>query len=345
MTFLQKPPALKPGNTVALVSPSSGLAGESDIAHRVTTAIQRLEQDFQLKVKVMPHALKGLDYVQKHPQKRAEDLNNAFADPTVKAIITFIGGNDSIRVTEHLKPDIIQNNPKIFMGYSDATSLHLFLYQHGIASFYGPAILTDFAENVSMDDYTTHWIRRTLFDNAPLGNIPTSPYYHRFGLLWHERTHHTPRPTIDNHDYEVINGHGTATGELLGGCIEVLNRLRNSTVFPDTDTFKDKILFLENSEAPLSVPLLAAFIEFLGTSKILKNVNGIIIGKPQNGEHYEAYKRTWQAMLEDFDLHDLPVFYNASFGHNEPKCIIPYGATASLDVDNKTFTIHDNACE
>ncbi|WP_346658013.1 hypothetical protein [Staphylococcus sp. IVB6238] len=71
----------------------------------------------------------------------------------------------------------------------------------------------------------------------------------------------------------------------------------------------------------------------------------MIIGKPQNGEHYEAYKRTWQTMLEDFDLHDLPVFYNASFGHNEPKCIIPYGATASLDVTNKTFTIHDNTCE
>lgn len=345
MTYLQKPCALQPGDTVALVSPSSGLAGEADIAHRVTTAIKRLEEDFQLKVKVMPHALKGLDYVQKYPQKRAEDLNNAFADPTVKAIITFIGGNDSIRVTEYLDTDTIQNNPKIFMGYSDATALHLFLYQHGIASFYGPAILTDFGENVEMDDYTTHWIRQTLFHNEPLGSIPTSPYYRRFGLLWNERTHATPRPKMDNHSYEIINGTGRATGQLLGSCIESLNRLKETSVFPDADTFKDKILFLENSEEPLSVPLLAAFIEFLGTKQILKNVNGIIIGKPQNGEHYEAYKRTWQAMLEDFGLHDTPVFFNANFGHNEPKCIIPYGATASLDVTNQTFTIHDSGCE
>lgn len=345
MTHLRKPLALKPGDPVALVSPSSGLAGEDEIAHRVTTAIQRLEQDFQLKVKVMPHALNGLNYVQKHPQKRAEDLNNAFADPEVKAIITFIGGNDSIRVTKYLDTDIIQNNPKIFMGYSDATSLHLFLYQHGIASFYGPAILTDFAENVEMDAYTTHWIRKTLFQNEPLGTIPTSPYYHEFGILWNENTHHTPRPKVDNHDYEVINGHGIATGQLLGGCIESLNKLKDTHVFPNTDAFKDKILFLENSEEPLSVPLLAAFIEFLATSHILTNINGIIIGKPQNGEHYEAYKRTWQAMLEDFNLHDLPVFYNASFGHNEPKCIIPYGATAKLDTTNKTFTLLDSACQ
>ncbi|MCS4485889.1 S66 family peptidase [Staphylococcus americanisciuri] len=345
MTYLQKPHALQPGDTVALVSPSSGLAGEAEIQHRVNTAIKRLEEDFQLKVKIMPYALKGIDYVQHHPQKRAEDLNNAFADPTIKAIITFIGGIDSIRVTEYLDTDIIKNNPKIFMGYSDATSLHLFLYQQGIASFYGPAILTDFAENVEMDDYTTHWIRQTLFQSEPVGNIPTSPYCRRFGLLWHERTHTTPRPKIENHNYEIINGVGRATGQLLGGCIESLNSIKETPIFPDADAFKDKILFLENSEEPLSVPLLAEFIEFLGTKQILKNVNGIIIGKPQNGEGYESYKRTWQAMLENFNLHDTPVFYNASFGHNEPKCIIPYGATASLDVDAQTFTIHDNACK
>ncbi|QLK85260.1 S66 peptidase family protein [Staphylococcus sp. 17KM0847] len=344
MTRLIIPPSLKYGDTVALVSPSSGLAGEDFVQKRIKTAIQRLEQYFHLNVKIMPNARNGIDDLAKYPEKRAEDLNTAFADPNIKAIISFIGGNDAIRITPYLNKDVIKKNPKIFMGYSDATAVHLFLYQLGLRSFYGPAILTDFAENVEMDEYTIEWLYKVLFSSSNIGPIATAPYYRKFGLKWSNETPHIARPKIKNASYDVINGQGIVTGTLLGGCMESLRKLRGTHIFPKPDVFKDKILFLENSEDPLPQHLLEDEIHTLGAQHILDNVKGIIIGKPQNNDGYDMIKATWQKGLAAFHQQHKPVFYNASFGHNEPKCILPYGAMAELDVTKETFVIRDSGC-
>lgn len=344
MKKLLKPNSLKPGDTVALVSPSSGMAGENFVQHRIKTAVTRLENDFQLNVKIMPNSYKGVDYLFNNPQKRAEDINNAFSDKSIKAIISFIGGKDSVKIIQYLNTTVIKNNPKIFMGYSDATAIHLFLYKHGISSFYGPAILTDFAENLSMDEYTKYWVNKVLFSNKDIGDIPTSSYYRQFGLKWEESNHHIERKKVENFTYEVINGNGKTKGQLIGGCMESLGNLRGTFLFPDSDEFKGKILFLENSEDQFPIWLLEQNIRTLGVLKILENVNGIIIGKPQNEKNYTSIKNTWKSVLQEFNQLDKPVLFNGSFGHNEPKCILPYGIKAELDTLNKTFKLCENAC-
>ena len=168
-----KPGKLQRGDTVALISLSSGLAGEEDIRWRTEQGIERLENVFGLKVKVMPHALKGLDYVYNHPEKRAEDLNDALRDDSVKAIICAIGGNETVRILPFIDTGALKNNPKIFTGYSDTTTNHLFFYKYGISTSYGPALLTDFAENIAMDDYTVDSIKKTWFSAEPIGEINT----------------------------------------------------------------------------------------------------------------------------------------------------------------------------
>ncbi|WP_436896480.1 S66 family peptidase [Mammaliicoccus sciuri] len=345
MKELIKPSKLSKGDTVAIVSPSSGLAGEKDILWRTEVGIQRLKDEFGLNVKVMPHALKGADFTYNHPEKRVEDLHQALQDPEVKAIICTLGGDDSVRLWPYIDLNIIKDNPKIFSGYSDTTALHFMFYQAGVSSFYGPLLLTDFAENVQMDDYTVQSINQTWFQNGIVGNVLTSPQIRKYGLQWDEKNKNINRESFDNNGYEILNGSGKATGHLIGGCMELFHSLKATDVFPNKDVFDGAILFIETAEVHAPPWLMEDYVRAFGSMGIFDRINGVIIGRPQDDVYYEEYKEVWVKMLKEWHQEDMPVFYNASFGHNEPKCIIPYGAQAELDVDNKTFTIIDNAVD
>lgn len=161
-------------------------------------------------------------------------------------------------------------------------------------SFYGPAILTDFAENLHMDNYTIDNINKNLFSNKTIGSIATSNYIRKFGLMWEEKNKNIERPLIKNSNYEIINGRGVAHGRLIGGCMESLNNLRGTDLFPKVEFFKNKILFSENSEDQSPLWLLEQHIRTLGYMGILDAVSGIIIGKPQNNINYDEYKDIWK---------------------------------------------------
>lgn len=338
-----KPGKLQCGDTVALVSLSSGLAGEEDIRWRTEQGIGRLESVFGLKVKVMPHALKGLDYVYNHPEKRAEDLNNALRDDSVKAIICAIGGNETVRILPYVDTEALKNNPKIFTGYSDTTTNHLFFYKHSISTSYGPALLTDFAENIAMDEYTVDSIKRTWFSAEPIGEVNTSTHIRKTGLSWDSENKNTERPLVNNPGYESIGGTGNGRGHLIGGCLEVFNNLRGTQYFPEISDFKDAILFFETSECYLDPEILEDYLRAMSVIGLFEHINGIVIGRPQDGRYYTEYKEAWQRILNEAGRNDLPVLYNASFGHNEPKCIIPYGLEAEIDTGKLTFKILESA--
>ena len=140
------PEKLKKGDTVAIVSLSSGMGGEKEFLHRYEIGKQRLEKIFGLKVITMPNALKGCDYLDKHPEARASDLMDAFKDRNIKGIFTMIGGDDSIRIVPFIDYDVIKNNPKIFTGFSDTTFNHFMLNKLGLSTFYGHSFLVDICE-------------------------------------------------------------------------------------------------------------------------------------------------------------------------------------------------------
>lgn len=338
-----KPSKLKTGDTVALVALSSGLGGENNIKWRTEQGIQRLEEVFGLKVKVMPHALKDINFSYNHPEKRAEDLNDAIKDPSVKAIICSIGGNETVRILPYINIEALKNNPKIFSGYSDTTTNHLFFYNHGISTSYGPALLTDFAENIEMDKYTIDSIKKTWFSTNPIGDIPTSESIKKFGLSWDVENKKTKRPSMKNPGYDSINGKGKAQGHLIGGCLEVLNNLRGTEYFPELNNFDNAILFLETSECHLGPEIFEDYLRAMSIMGIFNRVNGIVIGRSQDGVFLEEYKKVWQRILAESNQQELPVLYNASFGHNEPKVIITYGLRAEIDTVQLTFKILESA--
>src|SRR5699024_4115895 len=143
-----------------------------------------------------------------NPQARAADLMAAFKDAEVKAIITNIGGEDSIRLLPYIDFDVIRDHPKIVMGYSDVTILHLFCHHAGLSSFYGPAILTDFAENVAMDSYTIEMVERTLFSSEVIGEIPAAPHWTSEFLPWDESNKMKRREMQAHAGYELLQGEG-----------------------------------------------------------------------------------------------------------------------------------------
>ncbi|MFS0671806.1 S66 peptidase family protein [Ornithinibacillus sp. 179-J 7C1 HS] len=343
--MLIKPQKLQKGDKIATVSLSWGGAGDKGLRWRYDQGIQRLKDIFGLEVIPMPNSLKGTEYIYENPEARAEDLMAAFQDKSIKAIFSNIGGDDSIRLLPYIDFDVIRNNPKIFIGYSDTTINHLMCHKAGISSFYGPAILTDFAENISMHPYTIEMVKRTLFSSQPIGEIlPASEWTSEF-LPWEEANKDTKRKMNPNSSYEVVQGKGVVQGPLIGGCMEVLEFAKGTVIWPDLDTFDNSILFLETSEEKPHPNLLRYWLRNYGAQGILERLNGIVFGKPMDEEYYVEYKEAILTVLKEFDREDLPVVYNLNFGHTEPKFILPYGRLAEIDCDQARFSIVENAVE
>ena len=124
---LLKPKRLRPGDTVAVVSLSSGMLGEPEFIHKYHLAKERLEGQYGLRVVPMPNALRGREYLDRHPEARAEDFMDAFRDDSIRAVISSIGGDDTVRLLPYVDFDVLRNNPKIFTGFSDTTTNHFML--------------------------------------------------------------------------------------------------------------------------------------------------------------------------------------------------------------------------
>ncbi|MFC7321551.1 S66 family peptidase [Halobacillus campisalis] len=343
--MLIKPKKLQPGDKVATISPSWGGAGEPELRWRYEQGVRRLEEVFGLKVVTMPNSLKGGDYLYQNPKARAEDLMSAFQNKSIKAIFANIGGDDSLRLLPYIDFDVIHKNPKILMGYSDVTMCHLFCHKAGIASFYGPAVLVDFAENVEMDPYTIEMVKRTLFNDEEIGEIRPSEQWTSEYLEWEEANKTKRRGMQENSGYELLQGSGVVQGQLIGGCIEVLEFAKGTMIWPERKHWKNSIMFFETSEEKPDPSFIKYWLRNYAAQGILHQTKGIIFGKPQDEKYYDEYKREILTVMKEYGLEELPILYNMNFGHTEPKIVLPYGAVAQIDCSDRSFRIVESGVE
>lgn len=337
---LTKPQKLKRGDKVATVSLSWGGTGDPDILWRYNVGKKRLQEIFGLEVVEMPNTLKGSEYLYQHPEKRAEDLMQAFGDKSIKGIFSCIGGDESIRLLPFINYDVIRNNPKVFVGYSDTTVTHLICLKAGISSFYGPSILAEFAENGEMYDYTRKWVEKVLFNDEVIGQVEPAPVWTSEYLPWEEKNRDIRRAVQPNTGYELIQGKGIVRGRLIGGCIEVLEMIKGTELWPAPDAWDQAVLFFETSEDKPNPSFFEYWLRNYGSQGILNRITGLIFGKPYDNLHYEEYKKAIVKVVRDeLKLYDLPVLCNMNFGHTAPMAILPYGAMAEIDCDRKAFRI------
>ena len=340
-----KPKRLRPGDKAAIVSLSWGGLGDEALIHRYDIAKERLEREFGLEVMPMPHALKGSGFVAAHPELRARDLMQAFLDRSVSAVICAIGGDDTIRTLPYVDLEIIRENPKIFMGYSDSTINHLMMYKAGLISFYGPAVMSEFGEYVRMCDYTKKAVRDVLFQDTAGYSLVSSPVWSDDWIPWEEKNRGTARKMKpEEHGYEILQGTGIVQGHLLGGCIDVFIMASGTPVWPAPEEWKDAVLFFETSEDKPSPELVKWILRNLAAQGILKVLKGILVGKPQGEVYYGEYKKVIRQVVSiEEKLTGLPVFYNVNFGHGTPIGILPIGVRVELDCENKTITFLESA--
>ena len=273
---------------------------------------------------------------------------DAFQDKEIKAIFNAIGGNDAILLLPYIDFKIIQENPKIFTGFSDTTSNHFMMYKAGLISYYGASILTNFSEYVKRNDYTKKMIHATLFAPQPILEIPSSPYWYDDEdekIWWKEENINVLKQYHpEKIGYEIIQGCGIVEGQLLGGCIDVFIDLIGTPIWPSLDEWRGKIMFLETSQEDMSCTYLTSILHNLSAQGIFDVIKGIIVGKPARRSKYEPYKAVYKRVIGKESKHpELPIMFNVNFGHAEPIGIIPYGINCRLDANAKTLTLLESA--
>lgn len=344
---------LKKGDKVAILSLSRGILGEEFCKHQLELGINRLKE-LNLVPVFMENTLKGMDFLEKNPKARAEDLVEAFKDNSIKAILCAIGGIDGIKIAPYIFENkeymkIIKENPKIFIGYSDTTSHHLILNKLGIDTFYGISFLTDIAElDENMLDYTKESFFK-LFSENDMKYTPS--------IYWQEeRTDFSPNALNTKRKYHkeekgyiLLKGNSKFNGKLIGGCLESLNELIGKErfeyskeieekyhLFPNVEEFKNTILFLETSELKIKPYEFKEMLISFEKTGIFEVINGIIFGKPQDEKYFEEYIEIIKEVIQKYDI---SVAYNFNFGHAYPKMIIQYGKMAYVDIDKQEIII------
>ena len=242
--------------------------------------------------------------------------------------------------------DVIKNNPKVFLGYSDTTVTHFAAYRAGLVSFYGPSFMAGFAENGGMLPYMVDSVRRTLFSAEPVGVVqPNVDGWTVEHLHWGEPSNQARRRTLEpSTGWHWLQGSGRVQGHLLGGCVEVLEFLRGTDFWPGSEEWEKAILFVETSEVTTSPERFSWILRTYAAMGILGRLAGILIGRPGgalfSAQQYGDYDAAVLQIVRDEEgLDQLPVVSMMDFGHTDPMFVLPYGVQAQIDMERREFAI------
>lgn len=336
--------------TVEIVSLSSGLIGEPFAAHEVKIGVSRLEE-MGLNVRFSNNALKGIDYLKEHPEKRADDLIEAYSDQEVDMILCAIGGDDTYRLLPYLfEEDRLKKavNDKPFLGFSDTTMNHLMLHKLGIKTFYGQSFLADLCElENEMLPYSRKYFEE-LIKTGAIKEIRPSDVWYEERTGFDESQIGVPRIKHPDHGFELLQGKPVFSGKILGGCIESIYDIFNNDrysdsvelcgkygLFPSLEEWKGGILLLESSEEKPAPDLYEKMLTALKEYGLFDVVSGVLVGKPMDETFYTEYRRL---LAEIIDRPELPVIINLNIGHAVPRCIIPFGEDAIVDAEKQIIT-------
>ena len=344
---------MKAVKNVAIVSLSSGIMGEASVRFEVEIGLRRLKE-YGLNVKFMPHALKGLEYVNAHPEKRAEDLLEALRDPEVDMILCAIGGDDTYRLLPYLfeHGELAEAAAdKVFLGFSDTTVNHLMLHKVGMKTFYGQSFLSDQCElGPEMLPYTRKYFEELITTGRIREIRPSDVWYGERELFSADQVGKalTPRP---DHGFELLQGPARFSGRILGGCIDTLydvfygDRYADMPelcakyhLFPETQDWRGRILLLESSEEKPSPEKYRKALEQLKHAGVFDAVNGVLAGKPMDETYAEEYKKL---LTEVIGRPELPIVFNLNIGHAMPRCIMPFGVPAEVDAEQQVICFAD----
>ncbi len=317
-----------------VVTPSWG--GPSFFPHVYEHGLAVL-QSWGLEVREGRSARAAPDVLARDPRARADDINEAFADPSVRAIVASIGGDDSIRLLPYLDARVIAADPKILMGFSDVTTMLTAVRGMGIVTFHGPSVMAGLSQLGDLPEAATTHVHDLLFTTGHEYIYPRFDGYVEGYLDWRDPANvGLAGPSQSDQGPRVLQGSGRVTGELFGGCLEVLDWLRGTSAWPVGDEWSRRLLFIETSEEKPTPEQVRRMLRSFGVLGVFDRVTGILVGRPRDHTRKErdALDEAIRTLVaEEFGRPDLPIVAGLPFGHTDPQWVLPLGVQAELDVD------------
>ena len=341
---LVRPPKARRGDRVAVLSPSFAAAGAFPAVHE--QAMRRLAEVTGLAPVEFPATRK----VGATPAERAADVNAAFADPGIRAILAVIGGDDQITIIPHLDAALARRDPKPFLGYSDNTNMHHWLWANGIASFYGGSSQVHLGPGPGVDEVHTRSLGAALVTGEMI-EITEPAESEDFGVDWAD-----PRALDFFGEREPAgpwSWHGparTITGRTWGGCVEVIEETFIAGRFSFApDVLDGGVLLLETSEELLPARHVGWIVRALGERGILAAVDAVLVARPPVSDFTRCPPAEERARLraEQRDVvtgiisrynPDAVVCVGVPFGHTRPQWILPHGGTITVDGTTRRIT-------
>jgi muramoyltetrapeptide carboxypeptidase LdcA involved in peptidoglycan recycling len=334
---LVHPPKARRGEHIAVLSPSFAAAGAFPAVHE--QAMRRLTEVTGLVPVEYPTTRK----VAATPLARAADINAAFADPAIRGILAVVGGEDQITVIPHLDAELARRDPKPFLGTSDNTNLHHWLWANGIASFYGGSSQVHLGPGPRVDDVHARSLRAALITGETL-EITEPGESEDIGVDWGD-----PRALTSFGEREATepwSWHGPArsvTGHTWGGCLEVIEWILTAGRFPpDPHVLDDGVLIIETSEELLPARNVGWIVRSLGERGILAAAGAVLVARPPVSDFTRrppAEERTRLRAEQRDIVVELISRYNPEavvcagipFGHTRPQWIVPHGGAITVD--------------
>lgn len=305
------PQRLTAGDTVGIVAPASATFQTVDL-----TIAQESLQALGLNVKVGPHVLARHGYLAGSDKDRAADINQFFTDSSVKAVLPIRGGWGSSRVLPYLDYDSIRRHPKVIVGFSDITALHLAIHaKTGLITFHGPNGLGRW------DAWSLEYFKRVLFNGEAVTMENLHSLSERNALAQIEHRVQTITP-------------GTARGRLIGGNLTVFTGILGSPYVP---SFEGAILFLEDvGEDLYRVDRMFTQLKLAG---VLGRIRGLVFGTCAECGPGEGFgSLTLEEILADHVKPlSIPAWFGAMIGHQNPQWTVPVGAEAEIDAARGTI--------
>ena len=323
------------GDQVAVVSPSAGLPELFPWVQDL--GLQRLREIFGLDPIEYPTTRR----MQAPLQARAQDLMQAFADPKNKAVFASVGGDDQLQLLKHLDPDVFRANPKPFFGHSDNTHLHTFIWNLGIPSYYGGAVMTQLAMQQQMHDYTVKSLAHALFTTGEV-EISAAASYTDEDLPWDDPTNvQRARPLAANEGWHW-DGTADATGRLWGGCVESLvGQVAADKYLPSATALRGSILYLETSENMPPAWVLDYLLTGFGERGWLQHFQAVLVARPkawnfdqqltkaQKADYCQQQRAAVVQAVRTYNP-QIPIIQNLDFGHTDPQLVLPSGQMARV---------------
>lgn len=337
MTNPSSPAKPRPGDRVAVLSPSSGLPGILPLPFEL--GLRRLREEFALVPVEYPSTRK----MGSTPRERAADIHAAFSDPAVRAVFASIGGDDQITVLPYLDRELLRANPKPFFGYSDNTSLLVFLERLDIVGYHGGSVMVELGRPGAMHPLTAGSLRAALFTHDAHELVPAEESGCVNGRWEDPRTFDAEPAMLPADGWTWHNADRVVEGASWGGELEILSwmLMADREIRPVAE-YEGRVLFLETSEEMPGADQVYRILRNMGERGLLERFPALLMGRARNwsfesplgakeGEEYRVLQR--QAVLRalsEYAPGTMAVF-DVDLGHTDPQLIIPYGGRVRVD--------------